>query len=217
MAYISFVVKYSVFSWHPFLLSVGVSTPKLILQRICPLVVTFNDFISQIQFLMGNAILAMNRDSVFYIIYRQSSVSRNTRILIHWILHGIGVLFVLFGTLAEIIVKVQRGKLHLQSVHTIVGAIAVVAMVAGTMSGVLAKFSWNMRNYCRPNRLKVAHIVLGFCGYVLAVASIATGYDTGYYLYHSSVIVRDISIVFTLIAASIVLWQPTMNVFARFK
>lgn len=96
---------------------------------------------------------------------------------IHWILQIIGSCSITIAFTVVILNKNRIGKPHFATNHGIVGLTAIVCAGVSLLGGVLALWSFELRNVLqmRPVFLKLAHTVFSVCSYILAIATIVLG------------------------------------------
>lgn len=104
--------------------------------------------------------------------------SRKSKTKIHWILQTLGGCLSFSGAIIEILYKFQRNRSHFQSLHAIIGLIAIILLSVAILSGTAALFSISLKKYLKPLYSKTGHNILAMITYGLGASAIVIAYFT---------------------------------------
>ncbi|KAK4881016.1 hypothetical protein RN001_004335 [Aquatica leii] len=126
------------FTWHPVLLSIGWVL------------------------LMGEGILIFNPHNILVV-----NLSYSTKVQLHWIIQGLGTTACVIGFVIIYVHKNLHDKPHFHSWHGIFGLIFVLMLTTVILTGLLALYSFSLRNYISSLNTKFAHRVFGVVSYMI--------------------------------------------------
>ncbi|XP_070594847.1 transmembrane reductase CYB561D2 isoform X1 [Erythrolamprus reginae] len=135
----------SLFSWHPFLMSLAFS------------------------FLMTEALLTFSPESSLL-----RSFSRKAKVRFHWALQLLALSCALLGLAIIIYNKYLNGKEHFVTWHGQTGLLTVVYASLQCMGGLVLLYPKLMKNWTL-SKLKLYHATSGLIGYLLGCASLMLG------------------------------------------
>lgn len=124
------------------------------------------------------------------------------RVITHWILQAIALVFITIGQSCIFINKVRLGKPHYESTHSILGLITFLFTILTAFGGIFTKYSYQLRNYMKPLHIKMAHSFVGIISYVLACITISFG------IYSKAWKKEDDAWVLSMLEAVIILSTP---------
>ncbi|XP_003701741.1 transmembrane reductase CYB561D2 [Megachile rotundata] len=120
--------------------------------------------------LMAEAVFTISGDA--YISY---SLSRMSRIRMHWILHTIGLALLLIGLILIVVHKIDHNKPHFATPHSILGLITIIICFLVAGFGIVTNNSKWLYPRVRPVLLKVMHAFGGILAMILLLATLITG------------------------------------------
>lgn len=144
-------------------------------------------------------------------------LSHSQKVFFHWILQVIGTLSTSIGIIIVVVHKCQKDKPHLKSFHSIIGLISVLLIILAALSGVLVKFSINLRSFLKLVQLKLAHSCFGALNLILAFVSLTSGMTTHFYTSFSSKSFTLTTIFALVLVTMFILFKPIANAFQRIK
>lgn len=97
------------------------------------------------------------------------------RVITHWIMQAIALVFITIGQSCIFINKVRLGKPHYQSTHSILGLITFLLTIMTAFGGVFTKYSYQLRTYMKPLHIKMLHSFVGILTYIMASITISFG------------------------------------------
>jgi hypothetical protein len=105
-----------------------------------------------------------------------SKLTFKHRKLVHWVLSAIAGILIAISAGCIIQNKINQGKPHFQSAHSIIGLITISLTLISIGSGVsvMYKLPFNCLNI-RPITKKITHSVLGIITYILAIVAVGFG------------------------------------------
>lgn len=109
-------------------------------------------------------------------------LSYRSRVFVHWILQAVSTFAITASFTIIILFKNQLGKPHFTTNHGIVGLTTIILTGISVGLGVLSKFSYQFRHYLRPLNMKMIHSALAISCYILALATIALGLISHWFL-----------------------------------
>lgn len=119
---------------------------------------------------MTQAILALYSQNVL-----SQHNSRNIQRRIHWIMQLIGSLMAIAGIIIEF--NSTYIDSHFNSLHAILGLIAISLTGFGLINGTLALFSIELKNYLKPIKTKFFHNLVGTSAFVVGMIALFFGYE----------------------------------------
>ncbi|XP_072328162.1 transmembrane reductase CYB561D2 isoform X1 [Scyliorhinus torazame] len=135
----------SLFSWHPFLMSVAFS------------------------FIMTQAILLFSPETSLILSY-----SRKIKVRVHWLLQGLTTMCAILGLTIISYNKYLNDKPHFTSWHGLVGLVTVFYICMQSIGGVSLLYPKLMGNWSL-SKLKLYHATSGLVGYLLGCTSLLLG------------------------------------------
>lgn len=106
-----------------------------------------------------------------------NGLSRQSKRTIHWILQAVGSILAIIGSILEFISRWQKGKVHFNSTHSVLGLIAVILTVIAMFNGISALWSTELKRYIRPVYLKLVHNIVGIAAFVVGMVHIFNHFD----------------------------------------
>lgn len=205
---LSFEDGVHLFSYHPPLMLAGVNSLRFV--TFAKILKYF--FFSQFFICMTEAILCFSNENIF-----TRNFNHKERVTLHWILQTAGGCLIAAAFAVIIASKNSKGKPHFSTWHGIVGLVAIVATAVAIFGGVVAKYSFPLRQIIRPVTVKVLHSLLGIVVYILMIFTVLLGVYSNWFKRHSSVtgLVVSNAIIFFII--QYVLVQPIQLIYGRFK
>lgn len=161
---------------------------------------------------MTEAILCFSNENIL-----TRHLNHKERVTLHWILQTVGSCLIAAGFVVIIASKNSNGKPHFASWHGIFGLIAIIGSAVAMIGGVVAKYSFPIRQIIRPVTVKVLHSLLGTIVYILMIFSVLLGIYSGWFKRHSSgtgIVVSNVIIFFIV---QYVLVQPIQLIYGRIK
>lgn len=113
---------------------------------------------------MTQSIMAFYSENVW-----SSGLSRQSKRTIHWMLQALGSTLAIIGFILELVSRLQKGKVHFNSTHSVLGLIAIVFTLIAMCNGVSALWSTELKRYVRPVYLKLAHNTAGLAAFVVGM------------------------------------------------
>lgn len=114
---------------------------------------------------MTQSIMAFYSENVW-----SSGFSRQSKRTIHWMLQALGSTLAIIGVILEFISRWQKGKVHFNSTHSVLGLIAIVFTLIAMCNGISALWSTELKRYVRPVYLKLGHNIVGIAAFVVGKA-----------------------------------------------
>jgi len=136
----------SLFSWHPFFMSLGVV------------------------FFIAQAILVFSPSSSLI-----AAKPRAFKVKTHWILHLCGVACVIIGFIIIYVNKEINDKPHAKTWHGFLGYASVLQFCAHCLGGVCLLYPLYVKNYFTLAQLKQMHATIGLLGFFLAATVLVLG------------------------------------------
>lgn len=161
---------------------------------------------------MTEAILCFSNENIFTYF-----LSHKERVTLHWILQTIGGCFITAAFAIIIVSKNSKGKPHFATWHGIFGLIASISVALAMFGGVIAKYSFPLRQTIRPVIVKVLHSLLGVIVYVLMIFTILLGVYSNWFKRHSTIVGLVVSNILVLFIIQYVLVQPIQIIYSRLK
>lgn len=161
---------------------------------------------------MTEAILCFSDENIF-----TNFLNHKERITLHWILHTIGGFFITASFGVIIASKNSKGKAHFTTWHGIFGLITIVCVALSVFGGLIAKYSFQLRQTFRPVVVKVLHSVFGSVVYVLMIFTVLLGVYSNWFKRNSTIVGLVVSNVLILFIIQYVLVQPIQIVYGRLK
>lgn len=121
---------------------------------------------------MSNAILIMADNS--FLTYRLSHQQRTT---VHWIVQLFAIALMVVAQICIFTNKVNAGKSHFQTTHSIFGLITLMLTMLTGIGGVFTKYSIQLRNHIKPVVLKCFHSFGGIAVYAMALITMILGFN----------------------------------------
>ncbi|KAJ6646071.1 putative transmembrane reductase [Pseudolycoriella hygida] len=158
------------------------------------------------------AILCFSSENIFtrYCNHKQ-------RMTLHWILQTIGASLIGIAFAVIIASKNSNKKRHFATWHGIFGLVAIVASVLAIFGGVVAKYSFSLRQIIRPVTIKVLHSLFGVVVYSLMIFTVLLGVYSNWFKRNSSMTGLVVSNVIILFIVQYVLVQPIQLIYGRIK
>ncbi|XP_012264374.1 transmembrane reductase CYB561D2 [Athalia rosae] len=123
-------------------------------------------------FLMTEGVLAVSGEALL-----AAKVTRPTRVIIHWVLHILGLALLVVGFVTVVINKENIGRPHFTTDHGILGLVGTLASVVIGCTAILTLL-WKtprLNSLISLSKMKTFHVVGGIIAMVLLVAGQATG------------------------------------------
>lgn len=114
---------------------------------------------------MTQSIMAFYSENVW-----SSGFSRQSKRTIHWMLQALGSTLAIVGFILEFVSRWQKGKVHFNSTHSVLGLIAIIFTVIAMCNGISALWSTELKRYVRPAYLKLGHNIVGIAAFVIGMA-----------------------------------------------
>lgn len=134
----------------------------------------------------------------------------------HWIMQLCMGMFVAIGFVVIYVNKNLNNKLHFQSYHGIVGLITVVVMALVAGGGVLAKYSYDLRNYTRPVYSKMIHSFFGAVMIILSFVTVFLGFYSHWYEKFGNEYLKYVFSVILLLSLVNIIYRPGKLFVERF-
>ncbi|KAK0162878.1 hypothetical protein PV327_006617 [Microctonus hyperodae] len=141
-----YIQKYSFFSWHPILMSVGVGL--LIIEGV---------------FCISGEANVANR------------FSRVNRVTLHWIINSIGLGLMFIGLIIIVVNKNRGSRPHFTTTHGQLGLSSIIISSIVALFGIAAYNTRWFYPKVRPILIKVAHAFGGIAITILFIATIING------------------------------------------
>lgn len=187
----------SLFTWHPILMSVGVSIRKPILfvlfiyhfvekpnfiehiqKKSCKCYASFNQ---QFLLIMTEAILAFSSDA-----FISRGLKYNDRLTLHWILQLSGGILISIAFWSIYTHKTNNNYNHFYSQHASMGLNTCIMVIGTTSGGIAARYNSTFRNIIKPAYLKIIHSTFGVITYSMAIFTVYLGLDSAWFRAQSS-------------------------------
>lgn len=161
----------SLFTWHPILMSAGVSVKGFQINSVHILMLNIS-FIIQFILLMTEAVVAFTS---------KSGISKNLkykdRLTLHWMLQLAAATLIGVAFYSIYTHKNNNNYEHFKTNHASMG-LTTIFTVGGTISGgIAAKYSL-FKSSIKPAALKAIHSVFGVLAYVLGIYTFCLGIDS---------------------------------------
>lgn len=144
-------------------------------------------------------------------------LSHKERVTLHWVLQVIGSCFISAAFAVIIASKNSKGKPHFATWHGIFGLIAVIGAALAIVGGIVARYSFPLRQIIRPVIVKVLHSLLGVIVYVLMIFSVLLGVYSSWFKRNSSFTGLIVCNALVLFIIQYVLVQPIQIIYGRIK
>ena len=160
---------------------------------------------------MSNAILIMS-DSNFL----TTNLSHQNRITAHWIIQLCALILFVIAQICIFTNKVNMGKSHFQSTHSIFGLITLILTMLSAIGGIFTKYAIQLRNTVKPVVLKCFHSFAGITVYILAMITITLGFNQ---MWHEDkdAYIKPILIILIIIIAFFTLIKRFVLFLSRFN
>lgn len=179
---------YSLFSWHPICMTVG----SLLL--------------------MAEAVMIMSQGNII-----ASNLSHQGRVRLHWILQAGAAAFIFAGFLVIVINKNLHNKNHFKSWHSVTGLVFLVFVGITSSGGVVTLYSFRLKQYVKPAKMKLFHNLLGVLTFVIGVVTEILGIYTHWFPKHASLSAQVVCTVFIVLGGIFTLESAVKSACARFK
>lgn len=136
---------------------------------------------------------------------------------LHWILQTIGSCLIAAAFAVILVSKNSKGKPHFATWHGIIGLAAIIGTALAVFGGVVAKYSFPIRQIIRPVTVKVLHSLLGSIVYFLMIFTVLLGVYSEWFKRHATVTGLIVSNVVIFFVIQYVLVQPVQLIYGRFK
>lgn len=144
-------------------------------------------------------------------------LSHKERVTLHWILQVIGSCFISAGFAVILASKYSKGKPHFATWHGIFGLIAIISAALAILGGIVARYSFSLRQFIRPVIVKVLHSVLGVVVYILMIFTVFLGVYSGWFKRNSNITGLIVCNALVLFIIQYVLVQPIQIIYGRLK
>lgn len=161
---------------------------------------------------MTEAILCFSSENVF-----TRNFNHKERVTLHWILQTLGGCLIAAAFAVIIASKNSKRKPHFATWHGLIGLVAIIGTALALFGGVVAKYSFPLRQIIRPVTVKVLHSLLGIVVYILMIFTVLLGVYSNWFQRHSSFTGLVVSNVIILFIIQYVLVQPIQLLYGRFK
>lgn len=161
---------------------------------------------------MTEAILSFSNENIF-----SRRLNHKQRVTLHWILQVLGSFLIAAAFGVIIASKNSKGKPHFATWHGIFGLISSIGIVLNLFGGIVAKYSFPIRQIIRPVIVKVLHSLFGTVVYILLVFTVLLGIYSNWFKRNSSVTGVVVSNVIIFFIIQYVLVQPIQLIFSRIK
>ena len=161
--------------------------------------------------LVSNAVLIMADSSIL-----TSNLSFQNRIKAHWIIQVFALILMVIAQICIFTNKVNLGKSHFQTTHSIFGLITLILTMLTSIGGIFTKYALQLRNQIRPVVLKCFHSFAGMIVYVLALITIMLGFNQMWHEKKDDYI-KPILIILIIIIGFFVLIKSLILFLTRFK
>ncbi|KAF5300505.1 hypothetical protein FQA39_LY02304 [Lamprigera yunnana] len=171
------------FTWHPVLLSLGWVL------------------------LMGEGILIFAPGNRL-----TTALSHKTKVKLHWIIQSISLGSGVIGFIVIYINKDLHNKPHFHSWHGILGLISTVLFIPVGMSGIIALYSFNFRDYIHPITTKLIHRICGVATFVAGGVTILLSLYTNWFKRRVN---DDITLMWFILLFFTIFWcvrSPTLKI-----
>lgn len=158
------------FTWHPVLVSIGVSTAVTDIFGGTTWWIHVFICIFQYLILMSHAILTMADNN-----FLTQSLKYQHRVTVHWILQTSALILITIAQTCIYLNKDRLGKEHYQTTHSLFGLTTYLLTVLTSIGGVGAKYSFQIKKFVKPVVIKIIHSFAGLLTYLLAVVTIGLG------------------------------------------
>lgn len=176
--------KYSFFSWHPICMSIGVGL------------------------LITEAVFSVSGEA-----YIASRLPRRSRVMIHWILHTIGLTIIGIGLIIIIVNKINHNNSHFATTHSQLGLVTIILSVLTASFGILANNTVWIYPRVRPVLVKVSHACGGIGIVVLLLATLINGTYSKWW--PGTETGRDLIFASLFFAGLLILVKPILGAFSR--
>ncbi|XP_055539036.1 probable transmembrane reductase CYB561D1 [Wyeomyia smithii] len=121
--------------------------------------------------LMAESILLLSSDNTWSQLLTQPQ--RRTG---HWLLQVVGSACVIVGIALEFYWRGVLNKSHFSQTHSILGLIALIAMILSISNGLGALYAIELRQRVKPVYLKTVHTIIGLVCFVTGMVSLWYGF-----------------------------------------
>lgn len=153
------------FTWHPVLISIGVS-----LITLTPFRDSSVNLNLQYLILMSQAILSMADNN-----FLTQSLNFHNRVTAHWILQTSALILITIAQTCIYLNKDHLGKDHYQTTHSLFGLTTYLLTLVSSLGGVFTKYSFQLKKIMKPAIAKIVHSFAGLLTYILAMVTICLG------------------------------------------
>lgn len=160
---------------------------------------------------MSNAILIMADSSIL-----TTNLSHQNRITAHWIIQLCALILFIIAQICIFTNKVNLGKSHFQTTHSIFGLITLALTMLSAIGGIFTKYAMQLRNTVKPVFLKCAHSFTGIVVYILAMITMMLGFSQMWHEEKDDYI-KPILIVLIIIIAFFILIKSFVLFMSRFR
>lgn len=223
--------KYSLFSWHPICMSVGVSRNKIKNKktkkkpraratkaanrinsapppRLNDLSSLYVSRDAKVGLLIAEAVFSVSGEA-----YVASRLPRRNRVTIHWILHAAGLTVIGIGLIIIVVNKVKHNGRHFATTHSQLGLTTIVLSVLVAAFGVLANNTAWLYPRVRPVLIKIGHACGGIGMTVLLLATLINGTYTHWW--PGTTTGRDLTFASLFFAGLLILLKPVLGAVSR--
>lgn len=145
------------------------------------------------------------------------SLTRSTRVTIHWVLQGMAIILITSAFIIQIIQKSKLGLPHFKSAHSLFGLTTVIFTYISILGGIVTKFSFELRHKMRPIISKTMHSFNGIINYILGITTICFAIYTSWFKSVSTAAVRGSLVGVLAVTTIYVLYKSILTFTSRVK
>lgn len=209
VCYACFTGGTTLMSWHPSLMSIGVSHSRFESPIILDLMLIFR---LQFLLLMTEAILTFSSNS-----YLARNMKHVERMTVHGALQFAAIACFTIAFVSVYNHKIHIEKVHFETWHAILGLTTCILVLGTAVGGILARYSFILSRIVRPVYMKIIHSSFGVVTYLLAMTVICLGFDTKWFRDRINAALISLLITLAAISAVLIILQPLVKIIKRVR
>lgn len=211
VCYACFTGGTTLMSWHPSLMSIGVSHNHNWFQSPISFDLT-SIFPLQFLLLMTEAILTFSSNS-----YLARNMKHVERMTVHGALQFAAIACFTIAFVSVYNHKIHINRVHFETWHAILGLTTCILVLGTAVGGILARYSFIISRIVRPVYMKIIHSSFGVVTYLLAMTVICLGFDTKWFRGRINESLISLLITLAAISAVLIVLQPLVKIIKRVR
>ncbi|PSN54863.1 hypothetical protein C0J52_12413 [Blattella germanica] len=164
---------------------------------------------------MSEAIFVISEDNFLAFF----GLNHNQRVRLHWILQVGAAVSLTIGYISILLYKHKYNQSHLDTWHSVTGFISLILFVISVLWGVGIMYSsvTGIKNWIKPAKIKLIHIVFGVLTFVMGIVSEGFGIYLPWFLYYSNKEAQLVCTLLITLASILSIQSALVSVYKRTK